>query len=125
MELSIAGRHRDALKILDDLLLKATREGRTVWMAVLCSNAAIIADRMNDLELARKYCEKLVASNPDNALALYSLADNLYRQGHREMAKEYAIRSHQICLQRLDTDHRALSDLILQRWPDIGQRRGS
>lgn len=121
-ELSRLGENQKALKLLDDSIAQAMRENRSRWVQVLSRHAAVISDQMGDLGLARNYREQCLACDPDDPLALYTLADVLSRQGHPDLAKDYAVKSYQLAANSEEEDDRALIELIAKRWPEIRRR---
>jgi hypothetical protein len=118
-ELSKRGEHLKALEILDDGIARAVRENRPIWIRVLSRHASALADEMGDLGLVREYRERCAADDPDNPLALCSLANVLHRLGEDDLGKQHALRSYRLS-SRLDTEvHRALVESLLQMWPDL------
>ena len=73
-----SGQHQEALKFLDDCLASASQEKRDDWITILGMHASVIAESMGDLGLVRRYCEQVLAYDPQNALALFRLADVLF-----------------------------------------------
>jgi Tfp pilus assembly protein PilF len=64
----------EALRILDEAIEEAVRDGDKSWVRTLCHHAAIIAEFTENLDLAKHYYEQSLASNPENAQTLYGLA---------------------------------------------------
>ena len=121
MELSLQGRKDEALVILDASIVTAIRESRTVRIAVLCCNAAAIAESAGYFERAEQYIRRGLALDPDNPLGLYTMANVLARQDRTVEAHEFAIKSYRSCLLQGGADSRSLMELILLRWPGIEQ----
>jgi tetratricopeptide (TPR) repeat protein len=115
------GQHADALKLLDEWIAKAQQEKRGVWIKVLSMHASVISDSMGDLGLAKQYCEQVLAHEPENALALYSLADLLFRKGETHLAKEYAAKSYALAAHSNTKEDRGLFELLTQKWPQIAE----
>ncbi len=54
-------------------------------------------------------------------MALYSLADALFQEGQTDLAKQFAVKSYELSVQRDTEQGRALIELIIKRWPEIRQ----
>ena len=72
---------------LDDCIAKAKLEKRSIWVKVLSRHASVISDSMGDLALTRGYVEQVLAYEPEDAFALFKLADVLFGQGQADLAK--------------------------------------
>lgn len=118
------GENAEALKLLDDAIAKAERDGNVSWIRTLCHHAAIVARFNENLTAAQLYYEKSLGSDPENAKALYGLAAVGLDQGHPEIAEQYAKRSHTAILRLNDDDFlkQGLLDLLLKHWPNIADR---
>jgi tetratricopeptide (TPR) repeat protein len=118
------GENAEALKLLDDAIAKAERDGNVSWIRTLCHHAAIVARFNENLTAAQLYYEKSLGSDPENAKALYGLAAVALDQGHPEIAEQYAKRSHTAILRLNDDDFlkQGLLDLLLKHWPNIADR---
>jgi tetratricopeptide (TPR) repeat protein len=122
-ELSKLGQDEKALTLLDDSLIAATQENRTMWIRILAQHAAVISDSIGDVRRVRRYYEQSLAANPDNARALYGLAKALQREGDAERAKEYAVRCYHVLQQGRGSElDRALLELVVAGWPELGQK---
>lgn len=117
-DLSRKGKHRDALKLLDQAMAEPGAEP-AAKVRVLSPIAAIISQKTGDLRLVRKYCEKTVACDPENPMALYALADCLALQGEEENAKKYALRCYELSLARPDSVGPSIIELLEKRFPDV------
>ena len=91
-------------------------------MRTLSRHASAIADQTGGLALVRRYREQCLAHDPDNPLALVSLAEVLDRQGEDALAKQYAIKSYRLSVQRGTELDRAVLESISKQWPEIGQQ---
>jgi len=120
------GEHAEALKLLDDAIAEAKRDQNVSWIRTLCHHAAIVSRFTENLTSAQHYYEESLASDPENARALYGLATVALDQGHLEIAKQYAKRSHAANLRREDDEvlKQALLDLLLKHWPDLAEKSG-
>ena len=118
------GENAEALKLLDNAIAKAERDGNVSWIRTLCHHAAIVASFNENLTAAQLYYEKSLGSDPENAKALYGLAAVALDQGHPEIAEQYAKRSHTAILRLNDDDFlkQGLLDLLLKHWPNIADR---
>lgn len=123
-ELSKKGQHREALRLLNDAIADAKHQNRSRWVQLLSQHAAVIADSYGDLSLVRHYCEEMVNTAPENAMARYALADVLFRQGSTDLAKQQAMRSYSLVEHTDTAEARGLLELIAKRWPEITQARG-
>jgi hypothetical protein len=111
-----------AFRLLDDALAEAAVEKDQRWVRLLCHHASVLAHHFDQRRLVRHYCEKSLQYNPDDAMALYKLADCAQEEGEIEAAAQHAKRCHQAILRsdsQLDTDH--LLGMLLARWPDAGK----
>jgi hypothetical protein len=121
-ELSKQKKNPEALELLDGEIAHAVRESRGIWACALSRHASAIADQTGDLGLVRRYREQCLAHDPDNLLTLLSLAEVLDRQGEHALAKEYAIKSYQLSVQRGTELDRAVVESISKQWPEIGRQ---
>jgi hypothetical protein len=121
-ELSKQGNNPKALELLDHEIADAVRESKDIWVRTLSRHASAIADQTGDLGLVRRYREQCLAHDPDNPLTLLSLAEVLDRQGEGALAKQYAIKSYRLSVQRGTELDRAVLESISKQWPEIGQQ---
>ena len=91
-ELVRRGEGQNALRLLDDFMGEP-KQDRELRVRLMGQFAAITASSIGDLKTARRYCEEVVAHNPDDPRALYSLADCLAKQGETNEASRYAVAS--------------------------------
>ncbi|HKT11417.1 MAG TPA: hypothetical protein VJW77_06275 [Terriglobia bacterium] len=96
-ELSKIGENKRALKLLDDSIAQAIQESNAVWVRMLCRHAAVLCDHAGELDLVRRYRERILAYSLDDALSLYALAEFSFRQGRPDEAKGYVAKCYQIC----------------------------
>ena len=117
------GEHAEALKLLDEAIAEAKRDQNVSWIRTLCHHAAIVSRFTENLTAAQHYYEESLASDPENAKALYGLATVALDHGHLGTAEQYAKRSHTAILRRDDDDvlKQGLLDLLLKHWPDIAE----
>jgi Tfp pilus assembly protein PilF len=117
------GEHGEALKLLDDSIAEAKRDQNVSWIRKLCHHAAIVSRFTENLASAQHYYEESLASDPENARALYGLATVALDQGQLETAKQYATRCHTAIL-RCDDEvlKQGLLDLLVKHWPDIAEK---
>jgi|SRR5271168_4678390 len=112
----------EALKLLDEAIAEAIQEQQISRICTLCHHAAILSKFTDNLPLARRYYEQSLASDPENARALYGLAVTTLDQGSPEIAKQYATRCHKVLLQSEDgVLKKGYLDLIAKHWPDISE----
>jgi tetratricopeptide (TPR) repeat protein len=113
----------EALRILDEAIEEAVRDGDKSWVRTLCHHAAIIAALNENLDLAKHYYEQSLTSNPENAPALYGLARAYRDQGQPEVARTYAKRCYD-ALMRVDTDilKPHLLESLSMGWPEVTRR---
>jgi tetratricopeptide (TPR) repeat protein len=121
-ELWISGKGREALATLDALITKAKQENREVWVKVLAMHASTLADSVGDRESARRYCEEVLLSEPENALALFKVADILLKQGKGDEARRYAQKSYALAAASDTKDGQGLAELLAKKWPEVGGR---
>ena len=120
------GEQSEALKLLDEAIAEAKREQNVSWIRMLCHHAAIVSRFTENLTSAQHYYEESLASDPENARALYGLATVALDQGHLEIALQYAKRSYTANLRREDDEvlKQSLLDLLLKHWPDLAEKPG-
>jgi Tfp pilus assembly protein PilF len=84
-------------------------------LALKCSSVLV-----KNSSREKHYYEKSLEFNPENPIALYGLAEVALKQGHLDLAKQYAKRSYDATVQGDDEMVRhGLLDLIAMKWPDI------
>jgi len=79
---------------------------------------------MGDLALTRGYSEEVLAYEPENAMALFKVADVLFRQGQADLAKEYAAKSYALVAHSSTSEDRGLAELLTVKWPEIREWLG-
>jgi hypothetical protein len=88
----------EALKILDEWILKAEQENEIVWIDVLCGQASMIVGQMAELKLAEKYCYKVLSEKTEDrataAMAHYRLAKAMFHHRRDASAREHAAKSY-------------------------------
>jgi tetratricopeptide (TPR) repeat protein len=116
-------KNNQALGMVDEAIEEAVRDGDNSWVRTLCHHAAIIARFTENLDLAKYYYEQSLASNPENAQALYGLARVYRDQGRPEVARIFAKRCHD-ALMRDDTDilKPHLLESLSTDWPEVTRR---
>ena len=119
------GEHGEALKLLDDSIAEARRGRNVSWIRTLCHHAAVVSRFNENLASAQHYYEESLASDPENARALYGLATVALDQGQLEIAKQYATRCNTAIL-RCDDEilKQGLLGLVVKHWPDIAENSG-
>jgi tetratricopeptide (TPR) repeat protein len=123
-ELWKRGQHSEALRLLDESIAQAEKENRPISVKVLSMHASVISGSMGDLGLVRQYCERVLSHEPENALALYSLADVLFRQGDTRLARQCAAKSYALVAHSSSKESRGLLEVLTKKWPDIGDWQG-
>lgn len=123
LELEKSGKHASAMELLDEAIAEAVRIGDVRWISTLCHHAAVLSRFDGNSEPATRYYEQSLASNPENAVALYGLAAVALDQGDHAMARQYATRCHASIVR---TDDKILKmgllDLIAKNWPDLAEK---
>jgi len=117
------GQGREALKLLDGLIAKAKQENLDVWVKVLALHASTLSHSVGDLDSAKRYSEQVLAYEPENALALFKVADILLQQGRADAAKEYAAKSYALAIASDTKEGQGLAELLTRKWPEIGESR--
>lgn len=112
-----------AFELVDEAIAEAAKLGENSWVRTLCHHGAVIARFSENLELAKRYYEKSLASSPKNGRALYGLAFIAREQGDAESAKRYAAK----CYQALSQDNEGFlrdewMELLLKNWPDVADK---
>ena len=117
------GDHAEALKVLDEATVEAIREGDVRWIRTLCHHAAIMSRSIENWASAKHYYEQPLASDPENARALYGLAAIALDESDPVTARQYATRCHASIV---GTDDEILKvgllDLIAKKWPDLVEK---
>jgi tetratricopeptide (TPR) repeat protein len=113
------GQHSEALKLLDESIAQAEKENRPISVKVLSMHASVISGSVGDLELVKQYCERVLSHEPENALALYSLADVLFRQGKTGQAMRCAAKSYALVAHSSSKEDLGLLEVLTKKWPDI------
>jgi tetratricopeptide (TPR) repeat protein len=110
-----------ALQVLDEAIAAAKEEGEGTWVKSLARLAANISKWEGDLVSERRYSEEALAYAPENAMALYGLAEALRRQGEAEMARQLAAKCYEISMRDHTEFGRATIELISKHWPEIAK----
>jgi hypothetical protein len=118
-ELWRRGQPQEALKLLDDCIAGAKRQKLDLWIKILSMHASVICESIGDLGLVRRYCEQVLACEPDNALALFKLAEALFQQRQTDLAKNFAAKSYALVANSTTVFHRGLGELLTVKWPEI------
>jgi len=122
-ELAKVGEIENALHLLDNFLLEATKENRGDWIKIVSGHAAVLADAMGDLRRARHYYEQRIMYVPDYSFALYNLARMLLREGQVDLAERYAAKSYELSISQGTDSDRDLAEAIIKQWPEIDKRK--
>jgi tetratricopeptide (TPR) repeat protein len=117
-ELTRRGKGRNALQLLADFMAEPGQD-RKFRMRFLGQFAAITALQVGELETARRYCEVILADNPDDPMALFQLADCLARQGETDKARQHAAKCYQLGLAQGGELGRGLLELLEKRFPGL------
>jgi tetratricopeptide (TPR) repeat protein len=120
-ELANRGEDRRALRVLDDAIAIAVLAKFDGWVITLARHACVIADHAGDIDLSKRYCERILTLNPEECSALYHLADILHRQGENSGARQYAEKAYRVSLNRGGKTGVAMVELLLHRWPDLAR----
>lgn len=119
-ELWKSGRVLEALHMLDDLIAKAAEEKREIWVKVLAMHASTMSHLIGDLNSTRRYCEQVLAHDPNNALALFKMADVPFQQGKQEEGTALAERSYALAAASDTREGEGLIELLRSKWPEVG-----
>jgi tetratricopeptide (TPR) repeat protein len=92
VELEKRDEHALALELLDEAIAGAIRDGDVRWIRSLCDHAAIMSRSAEDWASAKRYYEQSLASDPENARALYGLAAIALDESDPVAARQYATR---------------------------------
>jgi Tfp pilus assembly protein PilF len=125
VELEKRGEHAPAVELSDEAIAGAIRDGDVRWIRTLCHHAAIMSRSAEDRASAKRYYEQSLASDPENARALYGLAAIALHESDPVTARQYATRCHMSMLRSDDEILKAsLLDLIEKNWPDLAEKSG-
>ena len=120
MRLSKVGEHQTAFEVLDRAIEELGKQGDKSSVVTLCHHAAILAGFASNTSRVKHYYGQSLAVDPDNAQALYGLADVALEKGETEVARQYAMRCHAALLQSEDgLIKQGLLELVGKHWPDI------
>ena len=109
LKLSTEGHHQEALRLMDDVITEAIREGEESWAFVFIRHAAILnASGQPDHSLLKRYYEWYLTHSPENPRALFGLADVTERDGQTYLAMQYFKR----CLQALLLTQDEMANLV-------------
>jgi hypothetical protein len=122
LDLWRSGHQQEALRLMDEVIAEAIREGDHFGVFILIGHAALLNGAKRDLSLVKRYYEQYLTHSPENPRALYGLADVAMEDGQTEIAKQYAKRCHRAILQSDDDKIKQdLLDLVIERWPEISE----
>ena len=120
-DLTKRGEHHKALKLLDESIAQAQRTKRYNSVIALSIDAAAISRFIRDFGRVKRYCNLILSHDPDNALALYSIADALQEEGEGDAARAYASKSLSLALHNDTQESRSLAELLVHRWPELSR----
>lgn len=118
--LASQGKFSEALKLTDSAIADARLEGQTRWVKILSQHAGILSKCLGDIELSAKYYRDAVDCDPEDAIAQYSLADALLRQGKPDQAIEHAAKANSLT-PYTGMFERELTELMSRRWPELAK----
>ena len=119
LDLWQSGHHNDARQLMDDVIAEAIKEADELWVFAFIDHAAILGG-FRDGSILKHYYEQYLIHSPENARALYGLADVAMDEGQTEIAKQYAKKCYGAILRSGDERTiRSLLELVLARWPDV------
>jgi hypothetical protein len=122
LKLSGSGQYQEALRLMDEVIAEAIKEGDGLSALVLIDHAALLNGVERDRSLVKHYIELFLTYSPENPRVLYESADLAMEDGQIEIAKQYAKRCHQAILQSEDDKiKKDLLDLVLHRWPEFAE----
>ena len=114
------GEHDDALKLLDEAIAEAIRDDDIRWIRTLCHHAANLSRFNGNWASVKRWYEQSLASDPENARALYGLAAVALNENDATTARRYATRCYASILRSDDEILKVgLLDLIAKNWPDL------
>jgi tetratricopeptide (TPR) repeat protein len=79
----------------------------------------VTASRIGDFKAARRYCEERLRRKPDDAMALYSLADCLARQGEIDEARRRAAECLRAASLQGGEQGKGIVELVQNRFPEL------
>jgi len=123
-ELSLDGRQKEALALLDRALTKAERSKSETAVTTLAMHASAISQSIGDLQAAKLYLEQVLRYEPANPLALYSTAHILKKQGKIAEAREIANGLYSSVRTSDTQEAKGLQELLACEWPEISHRTG-
>ena len=115
------GRHPEALALLDIWIARAQQEGRNGWVVIFGSSASVISQSTGNLDLVEHYSRQILESDPENTLALYTLADVFFQQGQTDLAQQYAAKAYALVANSTNEVSRGLLELLTTKWPEVSQ----
>ncbi len=120
LEFSRVGEMETALDIVDVAIAAAITENQIPWVVTLSHHAAVLCDVAGDIMRKKRYYEQSLSFQPENAMALYGLANVALKQGETDVARQYAARCYQAIVQSNDPMLKAgLLDLVVMQFPEL------
>ena len=127
LRLAGLGQHEEAVRLVDELISDAIKEGDETAAFIFIRHAAIVSMTGTlDYALMKRDFELYLTHYPENPRALYELADLAVKDGQADLARQYATRCYRSLLQ--STDEKAKKDLfelVLERWPAVSEQAES
>ncbi|MFZ3340705.1 MAG: Clp protease N-terminal domain-containing protein [Terriglobales bacterium] len=119
IELAFLEDYKGALKLVDEIFVEPSHDGRDRAIRNLASMGYAITLTLGDLDAAERYCEFSVTFDPESAIAHYELAYCLQKQGKNEEARKIAFRSYQLSKTQGGEIGEGLAEMIERKFPDI------
>lgn len=113
-ELVSGGEGQKALQPLDAFMAEPGEDRQH-----LLHFAAVTALQIGNLEAVRRYCEERLPHKPGDAMALYSQADCLARQGETDEARRRAAECLRAASPRRDERGKGIVELVENRFPEL------
>jgi hypothetical protein len=110
--------YRGALNVIGDSIADPSLD-RNLTTRMLAPIASVLARIVGDLDLVKHYCEQRLTLDPDDPMALYTLADCLALQGDATQASKLAHKSYALSLVQPGGQGKGMAELIENRFPEV------
>jgi tetratricopeptide (TPR) repeat protein len=121
IELRNSGRVPEAIELLNNRIEVAKQNGASWQVKTLAMHASVLSESVGDIKAAKSYLEEILIYEPENALAIFGIANILKKQGRSNEAQHMATQSYLISVKSNSVEARGLQELIIEVWPDIGR----
>lgn len=116
-ELSAQGKVTEALNLLDYVIFEDPAES-SIRIRHLAPLATAAARSLKDFDLVKRYCELRVANDPNDAVALYGIAESLFKSGKTEEAQSYIAKCRRLSATMDNATRQDFLALLQENFPE-------